>query len=139
MLRDHPQHRSGTTHNIDPGDDIVLGTHGGCLRCLIGEWYVCHPECAETFSDQEERVAYMKLLAAVKSGDLERVIRHEARLAGFVRYNPACRAVQVLSCGQDAVVASFQLDASSPLLRYASALPAVTVRWGVGVVSGRHP
>jgi hypothetical protein len=112
-----------------PSDGHVIGapSHDTCNLCAEGNAYNCHFSCFGVALSPETRAKYATLLDAASQRNVARVIALGESLGQVVRYNASRRAVQLLSCSGDVVVATLPVADPGMILAASRLRPAVVI------------
>jgi hypothetical protein len=115
-------------HRMPPTEwpeQFYENAHQGCMRCIDGSGWGCHPRCDVTFAANPARSsAYERLLRAAAKGDVDEVLKVAFEVPEFVVINRKRSAVQVLSCTRDRLVANLRLRGGARETRLAARLDA---------------
>ena len=120
------------------GSTIGQPTHSTCNVCP-GSVFNCHAECGGTFGSLEN-AALRSAVAAAARGDIATVVHLGPLTSGRIRFNVDRRAVQILSCVGDEVIATLPIT-SPRILALAVGLPPVSrdIRFAVTAVDASPP
>lgn len=102
-------------------------THEDCQACPLGEWFYCHPPCAdpcEGQDDPEVAGALQELFNASERRDLSAVLALAPAVPGTVIYNEERNAIQVKGCNGGPVAAHLPIGEDRGLLDAARVLVA---------------